>query len=283
MSPGSTVVRRARIEGDTARLESVLQDAYQAVLGAMHGRPVTIRLLDLPFDEPTDALADRPDGDIGPVEASAERDLAFGARGVRLSVTEPELLAAPVRALVAAVRARHDGGLVDQVRVMVPFVSTAAEVALVREQIGSIGSTGAADIAVGAMVETPRAALVAGELAEVADFLSIGTNDLTQLTFGLGRDDGARLIDDYVTRGLLPADPFATIDRAGVGDLVQMAVERARDVDPAIEISVCGEHGGDPDSIGFFRSIGVDIVSCSPFRVPIARLAAARAVLGLTP
>jgi pyruvate,orthophosphate dikinase len=130
------------------------------------------------------------------------------------------------------------------------------------------------------MIETPRAAIRADEIAEAADFFSFGTNDLTQMTFGFSRDDVAPILDTYLSLGLLPVDPFESIDRAGVGELVRTAAERGRDTKPGLKLGVCGEHGGDPASIAFFESVGVDYVSCSPFRVPVARLAAAHAVLG---
>ncbi|MGZ4681795.1 MAG: putative PEP-binding protein, partial [Acidimicrobiales bacterium] len=169
------------------------------------------------------------------------------------------------------------------IRLMVPFVSTLTELVLARELVESVLAEldRPLDVRIGAMVETPRAALRCAELAAASHFLSFGTNDLTQMTFGFSRDDVGPVLDRYRGQGLLPADPFETIDLDGVGELVATGVERARIVDPAIEISVCGEHGGDPASIAYFRSLGIDHVSCSPFRVPLARLAAARAVLGL--
>jgi pyruvate,orthophosphate dikinase len=137
------------------------------------------------------------------------------------------------------------------------------------------------DVTIGTMIETPRAALVAGDIAEVADFFSFGTNDLTQMTFGFSRDDvEGRMMNAYLEQGLLKRNPFETIDQQGVGELVRLAVERGRAAKPGLKLGVCGEHGGDPESIGLFASVGLDYVSCSPFRVPIARLAAAQAVLG---
>jgi pyruvate,orthophosphate dikinase len=191
-----------------------------------------------------------------------------------------------VRALVQAALRCVDAGGTPQVQILIPLVSTAAELVLARgwvveaaaEAIGD--RVGELELRVGAMVETPRAALQAGRLAEVADFLSFGTNDLTQMTFGFSRDDVGRLLDAYLGQGLLTVDPFATLDVDGVGELVRIGIERARAHRPDLEVGVCGEHGGDPDSIAFFRSAGLDYVSCSPFRVPVARLAAARAVLG---
>jgi pyruvate,orthophosphate dikinase len=288
-------------EGEAAALAElhVVQRAdFEAVLEAMDGMPVTVRLLDPPLHE---FLPDV--GDLEVAEARGELDDAgaellaaarrwhehnpmLGVRGVRLAVLKPGLYRMQVRALVQAALRCVDAGGTPQVQILIPLVSTAAELVLARgwvveaaaEAIGD--RVGELELRVGAMVETPRAALQAGRLAEVADFLSFGTNDLTQMTFGFSRDDVGRLLDAYLGQGLLTVDPFATLDVDGVGELVRIGIERARAHRPDLEVGVCGEHGGDPDSIAFFRSAGLDYVSCSPFRVPVARLAAARAVLG---
>jgi len=253
-----------------------LREELVALLEVMDGHPVTVRLLDLPLDELFDG--------VEVPQVLHEHDPMLGVRGVRLLLIRPDLLRVQVEALTAALAERLVVGGRPEVRVSIPFVSTASELVLVRGHLGSVlAEADALHIQVGAMVETPRAALRCADLAAAADFLSVGTNDLTQLTFGLSRDDAGPVLDDYLGHGLLAADPFDTIDADGVGALVALAVERARDVDPAIEITVCGEHGGDPASIAFFRSLGIDHVSCSPFRVPVARLAVARSVLGLTP
>jgi pyruvate,orthophosphate dikinase len=272
---------------------------FEAVLEAMDGLPVTVRLLDPPLHE---FLPDV--GDLEVAEARGELDergaelLAaarawhehnpmLGVRGVRLAVLKPGLYRMQVRALIEAALARIDAGGTPLVQVMVPLISTAAELALARawiEQEAAVVLGPRAEefeLRVGAMVETPRAALRAGDLAETADFLSFGTNDLTQMTFGFSRDDVGRILDRYLDLGLLDADPFATLDVDGVGELVAHGVERARERSPGLELGVCGEHGGDPASIAFFVAAGLDYVSCSPFRVPVARLAAARAVLGV--
>jgi pyruvate,orthophosphate dikinase len=169
---------------------------------------------------------------------------------------------------------------------MIPLVIDRSELELTRgwvedEVAAVLAEQGAQlDVEVGTMIETPRAAIRADEVAEAADFFSFGTNDLTQMTLGFSRDDVAPILERYLELGLLPADPFRTIDQRGVGELVRMAVERGRATRPGLPLGVCGEHGGDPASIAFFASVGIDHVSCSPYRVPVARLAAAHAVLG---
>jgi pyruvate,orthophosphate dikinase len=168
---------------------------------------------------------------------------------------------------------------------MVPLVSVAAEIetqaALVRETADAVLAERGVDLdyLVGTMIELPRAALRAGDIAQTAEFFSFGTNDLTQTTFGLSRDDAGRFLSAYVERGVLPADPFQTLDAEGVGELVRLGTERGRAAREDLKVGVCGEHGGDPASVAFFHGVGVDYVSCSPFRVPVARLAAARAAL----
>ncbi|MGZ4718442.1 MAG: putative PEP-binding protein [Acidimicrobiales bacterium] len=273
---GLDVVRRVVGADDAADREAALDELagrlradLVSMLEVMDGLPVTVRLLDLPLDQVADG--------------SSERNPMLGVRGVRLAVLRPSLYRAQVQALAGATIDRLEAGGHPIIRLMVPFVSTLTELVLARELVESVLAEldRPLDVRIGAMVETPRAALRCAELAAASHFLSFGTNDLTQMTFGFSRDDVGPVLDRYRGQGLLPADPFETIDLDGVGELVATGVERARIVDPAIEISVCGEHGGDPASIAYFRSLGIDHVSCSPFRVPLARLAAARAVLGL--
>ncbi len=170
------------------------------------------------------------------------------------------------------------------VEIMIPLTVTREELALARgwvaDAIAAAGATGVGDVTIGTMIETPRAALRADEIAEEADFFSFGTNDLTQMAFGFSRDDvEGRIMSTYLELGLLKRNPFDTIDASGVGELVRMAVQRGRQTKPGLKMGVCGEHGGDPESITLFYDAGLDYVSCSPFRVPIARLAAAQAVL----
>jgi pyruvate,orthophosphate dikinase len=280
------------------RLHDAQRDDLTELLEAMDGLPVTVRLLDPPLHEflpdveelaVAEAAGMLDDAGRHLLEAARplqEHDPMLGIRGVRLAVLQPDLLRMQARALAEAVLARLAAGGDPRVQVMVPLVVAPAEFAhvadIVRAEIAAVADAAGTELgmAVGTMVETPRAALLAGELAIAADFLSFGTNDLTQLTFGFSRDDvEARLLPRYLELGLLPADPFGTLDVDGVGRLVADAVTAARATDPTIEIGVCGEHGGDPASIVFLAGVGLDYVSCSPPRVPVARLAAAHAVL----
>ncbi|MEI7592179.1 MAG: putative PEP-binding protein [Actinomycetes bacterium] len=281
-----------------SQLHVVQRSDFEGVLEAMDGLPVIFRLLDPPLHEFLPDVGDLEvaeargvlDDEGANLLAAARRwhehNPMLGVRGVRLAILKPNLYRMQVHAIVEAALARIDAGGSPQVNVMIPLVTASAELTLVREWVideaaAALGDRfGELELRIGAMVETPRAALLAGEFANVADFLSFGTNDLTQMTFGFSRDDVGRLLDNYLGQGLLLDDPFATIDIAAVGELVALGAQRAREQNPTIELGVCGEHGGDPASIAFFRSVGLSSVSCSPFRVPIARLAAARACLG---
>jgi len=291
-------------EDDEARrpaleaLEQVQERDFVALLEAMDGLPVTVRLLDPPLHEflpdVTELLVAEATGELpGPqrrlLQAALEWrevDPMLGIRGVRLGLLLPELYQTQVRALLHAAAARHRAGGDPRVRIMIPLVIGAAELsaalALVRTAAAAVADEIGEELPyeVGAMLETPRAALVAGELAPLVDFFSFGTNDLTQMTMGLSRDDvEARLMPHYLEHGLLAADPFQTLDPDGVGELVRVAVERTRRAAPSVELGVCGEHGGDPASIALFQRYGLDEVSCSPGRVLVARLAAAHAAL----
>ncbi len=211
----------------------------------------------------------------------------LGIRGVRLGVVKPGLYAMQVKALMEAVAERISKGGDPKVEIMIPLTVGREEMALAREWVeGAIrevaGEESTYDVAVGTMIETPRAALRAGEIAEEAEFFSFGTNDLTQMTFGFSRDDvEGRMMSTYLEKGLLKHNPFETVDADGVGELIAIAVERGRSARAGLKVGVCGEHGGDPQSISVFAKIGLDYVSCSPFRVPVARLAAAQAVMAL--
>jgi pyruvate,orthophosphate dikinase len=192
-----------------------------------------------------------------------------------------------VRALLAAAAGLREKGKNPIVEIMIPLTATREEMALAREWTeaeiaeATKGLKRKPKISIGTMIETPRAALRADEIAEVADFFSFGTNDLTQMTFGFSRDDvESRMMPAYLERGLLKRNPFETIDQSGVGELVEIGAARGRATDPDLKLGVCGEHGGDPESIDLFYRAGLDYVSCSPFRVPIARLAAAQAIVG---
>ena len=280
------------------RLGAVQQADFLTILEAMDGLPVTVRLLDPPLHEflpPTHELEVKAAttgldaGEERLLDAArswAEANPMIGTRGVRLAVLKPGLYAMQVRALLAAVRLHLDAGGDPHVEVMVPLTVTAPELALARSWIeaeveaSGLSPEGKAAVTIGTMIETPRAALLAGSLAEHADFFSFGTNDLTQLTFGFSRDDvEGRLMGAYLDQELLPANPFETLDVDGVGALVRTAAQAGRAARPGLKLGVCGEHGGDPASVAAFLAAGLDYVSCSPYRVPIARLAAAHAVL----
>ncbi len=275
-------------------LAAAQQADFEGILSVMDGLPITIRLLDPPLHEflpelerlvVAEALGELDDN--GRFELAAVRRLhevnpMIGTRGVRLGVVKPGLYQMQVRALLHAVIAVQAQGRSPKVEVMIPLVIDPTEMAMARawvaEAVASVGFEGV--VSVGAMLETPRAALVAGELAEVSDFFSFGTNDLTQLTFAFSRDDvGSKLIPEYLRHGLLESDPFESLDQIGVGRLIRYACEHARDANAAIKIGVCGEQAGDPESAKFLVACGVDYVSCSPYRVPIARLAVAQALL----
>jgi pyruvate,orthophosphate dikinase len=307
--------RRALVEdmilagGDAERERALaallpLQRAdFTAILAAMDGLPVTIRLLDPPLHEflpdhtelavrvgVARALEQSPDPRdvrlLGALDVMREENPMLGLRGVRLALAVPGLIATQVRAIGEAVAARVRAGGDPRPEIMVPLVATAAELRIVRAEIERVLAEAAEDTGVtvhcpiGTMIELPRAALTAAAIAGAADFFSFGTNDLTQTTWGLSRDDAeASFLSAYLSRGILPASPFETIDGEGVGRLVELAVREGRAAKPDLVVGVCGEHGGDPTSIGFFRAAGVDYVSCSPFRVPGARLAAARATV----
>lgn len=279
---------------------------FRAIFEAMGGRPVVVRLLDLPLHEflPTleDLIVDvhsmqrkgaSPE-EIGRAEAMltrvrqlSEHNPMLGHRGCRLAVTYPEIYEMQTRAILqAAIELSREGKEGARVKIMIPLVAHAGEFRYLRgvveksaeDLFRELGAK--VDYQVGTMIETPRAALTAAEIAKASDFFSFGTNDLTQTTFGFSRDDvEAKFIPKYIEMGILPQSPFDSVDAAGVGKLVRMAVEDGRRVKPALEVGICGEHGGDPKSITFFASAGLNYVSCSAFRVPIARLAAAHAAL----
>jgi pyruvate,orthophosphate dikinase len=211
----------------------------------------------------------------------------LGFRGCRLAIAYPEIAEMQARAIFeAAVAAGRETGKPVAPEIMVPLIATKVEFDLVKERIDAMAGKVAAETGsklkyqVGTMIELPRAALKAGEIAETAEFFSFGTNDLTQTTFGISRDDAASFLGIYTSKGILPADPFVSIDREGVGELIRIASERGRKVRRNLKLGICGEHGGDPASVAFCHEIKLDYVSCSPFRVPIARLAAAQAALG---
>jgi pyruvate,orthophosphate dikinase len=211
----------------------------------------------------------------------------LGHRGCRLSVTYPEILEMQVRAIVEAAISCAKKNIKAHPEIMIPLVGTATELKMLRakveatiaETMAAKKYTGKLDILIGTMIEIPRAALTADEVAESADFFSFGTNDLTQMTFGYSRDDINTFLPDYLMQDILHVDPFQSLDQTGVGQLVDMGVKKGRSTKKDLKVGICGEHGGDPSSIDFCHRVGLDYVSCSPFRVPIARLAAAQAAL----
>ncbi len=211
----------------------------------------------------------------------------LGHRGCRLAVTYPEILETQVTAIVEAAIACVEKSIDAQVEIMIPLVGTAKELKMLRDQTQAVIDdvkekkkfTGKLNILIGTMIEIPRAALTADEVGEHADFFSFGTNDLTQMTFGFSRDDINTFLPDYIKNELLAQDPFQSLDTSGVGQLVEMGVTKGRSAKKGLKCGICGEHGGDPASIRFCHTVGLDYVSCSPFRVPIARLAAAQAAL----
>ena len=257
-------------------LESAQRNDVCELLEAMDGLPVTIRLLDAPMHEFL-AGADP--------EAAAEwheHNPMLGVRGVRLGLLRPDLYGAQVRAIAGAVAERRAAGGDPNVEIMVPLVSAASELGAAVSAIRAAwaGEQSGPVPRIGTMIETPRACLVAGQFAPGVDFVSFGTNDLTQMVFGFSRDDtAARIIAPYVADGLLEVDPFASLDPDGVGELMSGALTRCRAANPHLRAGMCGEHGGDPASIAFALDAGLDYVSCSPYRVPIARLAAAQMLL----
>ena len=209
----------------------------------------------------------------------------LGLRGVRLGLVLPGLFALQVRAIAEAACHRQKAGGDPRAEIMIPLVGSIQELELVAEEATRVlaeveGAQGChLRFPIGTMIELPRAAVTAGQIAEAAEFFSFGTNDLTQMTLGISRDDVSGFLPHYLAHGILPDDPFQSIDVTGVGQLVAMAVTRGRAARPGLKIGVCGEHGGDPRSIAFFAKVGLDYVSCSPPRVPVARLAAAQAAL----
>ena len=280
-------------------LRAAQKQDFVAILEAMDGLPVTVRLLDPPLHEflpsveelrikqAREGLTAEEDRLLRAAEAWHEFNPMLGTRGVRLGVIKPGLYAMQVRALLQAAAERVAAGGKPRVEVMIPLTVTRQELGLARSWVADTIAAAATpgrgrrlDVTIGTMIETPRAALCADEIAEEADFFSFGTNDLTQMTFGFSRDDvEGRLMTAYLEEGLLKRNPFETIDQAGVGQLVVDAVVRGKATRPDLKLGVCGEHGGDPESIDFFYRAGLDYVSCSPFRVPIARLASAQAVI----
>jgi pyruvate,orthophosphate dikinase len=269
---------------------------FYGIFKVMDGRPVTIRLLDPPLHEflphtekEQRELAEKlhkPYEEIHyRVEALSEMNPMLGFRGCRLGIIYPEITQMQARAILEAACNAHKDGIKVFPEIMIPLVGDVKELKLQAETIREVAEKVFAekniriDYHIGTMIEVPRAALTADQIAEVADFFSYGTNDLTQMTLGLSRDDAGRFLPIYVEKEIYPRDPFEAIDQVGVGRLMQMGTESGRRVKPKLKVGICGEHGGEPSSIGFCHHLKFDYVSCSPFRIPIARLAAAQAAL----
>ncbi len=290
-----------------AKLLPMQRQDFVGLFRAMEGLPVIIRLLDPPLHEflpkreelmvevallkqksPRSPKLKEKEKILARVEELHELNPMLGLRGCRLGILYPEISEMQARAIFeAAVKVTKEGKKVIP-EIMIPLVGSRKELALQKEVVvrvaGEVFAKAGSKVEymVGTMIEVPRAALVADEIAQEAQFFSFGTNDLTQTTFGFSRDDSGKFLEPYVMQGILAQDPFATLDRAGVGALIRMATEKGRKARPGLEVGICGEHGGDPSSVEFCHQVGLDYVSCSPYRVPIARLAAAQAVLADT-
>ena len=281
-----------------AKLEPMQQGDFEAMYEALEGRPMTVRFLDPPLHEfvPTEEAdieklahdMNKSVADIKAIIASLhEFNPMMGHRGCRLAVTFPEIAAMQTRAVIKAalnIKAKHpDWDMVPEI--MIPLVGEVKELAFVKKTVvetaDAIIKAAGSDMKykVGTMIEIPRAALTADQIAKEAEFFSFGTNDLTQMTFGFSRDDAGKFLDAYYANKIYESDPFARLDQTGVGRLVEMACKLGRQTRPDLKLGICGEHGGDPSSVEFCHNVGLDYVSCSPFRVPIARLAAAQAAL----
>ncbi len=300
-------VREMILATDSAGRQSALdkllpmqKEDFLGILTEMSGLPVTIRLLDPPLHE----FLPQTEKEIGELatklnvdaqhlretrDSLAEVNPMLGHRGCRLGISHPEIYEMQVRAIGEAACELRQKNIRVQPEIMIPLVGHVRELSILRaesaETLAAVAKRYGVrlKIPIGTMIELPRAALTAGEIATEAEFFSFGTNDLTQTTFGLSRDDSARFLTDYIRRGVFPVNPFVSLDRRGVGELVSLAARRGRKTRPDIKLGICGEHGGDPDSVMFCHHIGLDYVSCSPYRVPIARLAAAHAALGVRP
>jgi pyruvate,orthophosphate dikinase len=291
---GDEAQRRAAV----AKLLPYQRQDFIDLFTIMDGLPVTIRLLDPPLHE----FLPHKEADMAEVAKAAGTDIAtvkaraaqlhelnpmLGHRGCRLGVTYPEIYEMQARAIFEAAAAIVKAGKSITPEVMIPLVGMKKEFETLKEVAEKMATEVMKekqvkfDYLVGTMIELPSAALRAGKIAETAQFFSFGTNDLTQTTFGLSRDDAGPFIQVYLDKGIMESDPFVSIDQESVGELVRIGTERGRETQPGIKIGICGEHGGDPATVHFCQKVGLDYVSCSPYRVPIARLAAAQAALGV--
>ena len=265
------------------KLLPMQQADFEGIFEAMAGLPVTIRLLDPPLHEFLPSAEEATDERMRErIAALHETNPMLGTRGCRLGLQWPEIYETQVRAIVRAAKAvERRAGAAPQVEIMHPLVAFAEELERLRElTVRTVAEEGGMEYACGTMIELPRACVRADEIAEHADFFSFGTNDLTQTALGFSRDDAeGTFLSHYLEERILAHDPFQTLDQSGVGDLMRIAVERGRSARPGIRLGICGEHGGDPASIAFCHRLGLDYVSCSPYRVPLARLVAAQAML----
>jgi pyruvate,orthophosphate dikinase len=274
-------------EGRRRALERLLpmqQSDFEEIFEVMWGLPVTIRLLDPPLHEFLPSLDDASDDRMrARIKQLSEANPMLGTRGCRLGLQFPEIYEMQVRAIVRAARAVHERtNEAPLVEIMHPLVGFAEELKRLRELTVAIAEEEGPGVhyLVGTMIELPRACIRADEIAEHADFFSFGTNDLTQTALGFSRDDAeGKFLTYYLENGVLGRNPFETLDVDGVGELMRIAVDRGREARPDIKLGICGEHGGEPNSVAFCHALGLDYVSCSPFRVPLARLAAAQAAL----
>ena len=283
--------RKAALAG----IEPFQKEDFKGIYKAMGERPVTIRLLDPPLhefmpntDEEFEVLAKETGKTVEELKIKAkglhELNPMMGHRGCRLAVSYPEIAEMQTKAIIeAAVEVSVEEGIEIVPEIMIPLVGEIKELKYVKNVVVETAEKVMVEkgkklkYLVGTMIEIPRAALTADQIATEAEFFSFGTNDLTQMTYGLSRDDAGKILADYIDKNIYECDPTARLDRTGVGQLMQIAVEKAKPVRPDIHLGICGEHGGDPSSVEFCHQIGLDYVSCSPFRVPIARLAAAQA------
>jgi pyruvate,orthophosphate dikinase len=298
---GDAATRRAAV----AKLLPFQRDDFSGIFQAMDGLPVTIRLLDPPLHEflttpkeyremieeraRLDALGVNPERQraleekIAKIESLREANPMLGHRGCRLGITYPEIYGMQVRAIMEAACIVREQGVQVAPEIMIPLTGTVGEMRLTYENTKKVADGVLAEMGVpvkyliGTMIELPRAALIADQIARDAEFFSFGTNDLTQMTFGYSRDDVAKFLPDYLQKGLLPHDPFSVLDQEGVGELIRIGIERGRRTRPDLKVGICGEHGGEPSSVEFCHRVNMTYVSCSPFMIPIARLSAAQA------
>ncbi|MCZ6473234.1 MAG: hypothetical protein O6934_07320 [SAR324 cluster bacterium] len=279
-----------------AELLPMQRKDFMEIFRVMQSRPVTIRLLDPPLHEflprsirSQTRMSKAMNISVEMVqhrsEALSETNPMLGHRGCRLAFTYPEIYHMQVRAIVEAACIVAKEGVAVQPEIMVPLVSTARELALLRESIRDLADRVMEELAeslsiqIGTMLETPRAAVCSRSIAAHADFYSFGTNDLTQMGFGFSRDDSGSFLPMYMEKGVLEEDPFVALDQEGIGAMMRIAIEEGRKSNPDLKVGICGEHGGEAASVKFFHKLGLDYVSCSPFRLPIARLAAAQAAI----